>query len=351
MFHMLRGAWLVLIAAVASPAQAPAPQPTKERAQDRAQEPVFDFPDLTGHAEEFAGVETKIKVARYVVIGDAKAWARLWREHDPDRAVPVIDFDNALMVCVFRPEDTSGFRIDCIVRGAFSSDSYSYNVFLKADDRKFRYAMVRVDRTRRDFRFYAQGDMPTVAKAELVARRDVESDREPDPALRVRLLELLDRDRSAQTSAALLALGDPARPLLHEVIAATDSRLYAARAVLHAMDRQEIEAAGRPIRFSEIAFAKACAEVRRRAEFDGSPWYVDSQVRQRDGLWYVATYGTFAVSSEADVCSQPGMQVRMVLRAADGAVVRCDIQRDDRPLHGAFGRNAPGVVPVEEGKE
>jgi hypothetical protein len=59
------------------------------------------------------GTMSNIEAPRQVVVRTASEWQALWKEHDPDRAVPVVDFGESIVVGVFlgsRP--TAGYGVD-----------------------------------------------------------------------------------------------------------------------------------------------------------------------------------------------------------------------------------------------
>jgi hypothetical protein len=61
------------------------------------------------------GADSGIDSARQVTVRTPEAWAALWREHAPDRAVPQVDFAREMVVGVFlgsRP--TAGFGVEIV---------------------------------------------------------------------------------------------------------------------------------------------------------------------------------------------------------------------------------------------
>ena len=59
------------------------------------------------------GTMSNIEEPRQVVVRTAAEWQALWKEHDPDRAAPAVDFAQSVVVAVFlgsRP--TAGFAVE-----------------------------------------------------------------------------------------------------------------------------------------------------------------------------------------------------------------------------------------------
>lgn len=302
---------------------------------------VLRFPDFGTPARVWSGSDTGVVESRYLVIGDAKAWAALWRQHDPGAAVPQVDFSVALVLAVFRPRwGADGFLCDRIAPGALASDQSSFNVHLRATapqqgKHPVRFLMIQVDRTRREFRFYAKDAHPTTATPRLVAR--VESYRGPAPvaSLRAAARTLLDEHRKASPArkrriiVELATIGEPLRPFLNELVAAGGPDLWVCREVLTRMLDEEARVAGKPIRHAEVALAKATAEVLARLGTVASPWFAEQQVRHVQGVWFVVLRGTYRVLSDREAARQPDVAARIAFRAADGGLLRCEVQRGD----------------------
>ncbi|WP_198118342.1 hypothetical protein [Massilia rhizosphaerae] len=64
---------------------------------DVATAAAADVPFRTADATSMSAIHE----ARTVVVKDAAAWARLWKEHAPDRALPAVDFATDMVVGVF----------------------------------------------------------------------------------------------------------------------------------------------------------------------------------------------------------------------------------------------------------
>jgi hypothetical protein len=59
------------------------------------------------------GAMSNIEEPRQVVVRTAAEWQALWKEHDPQRAAPSVDFAQSIVVAVFlgtRP--TAGFAVE-----------------------------------------------------------------------------------------------------------------------------------------------------------------------------------------------------------------------------------------------
>jgi hypothetical protein len=117
------------------------------------------------------------------------------------------------------------------------------------------------------------------------------------------------------------------------------------------MQEQEVAAVGRPVRCSEIALGKAIAEVERRVDVKGKPWYVSKQVRCEGGVWFVSAHGTFRIFNDWDTANQKGVYARVALSAKDGKVLRCDIRRGDEDIDAVIQKSAPGVILVTDEKK
>jgi hypothetical protein len=61
------------------------------------------------------GAMSNIEEPRQAVVRTAAEWQALWKQHDPQRAAPAVDFAQAMVVAVFlgtRP--TAGFAVEII---------------------------------------------------------------------------------------------------------------------------------------------------------------------------------------------------------------------------------------------
>jgi hypothetical protein len=64
-------------------------------------------------AQEWKGDRSGITSPATLVIKDAQAWAELWRRHDPEAAVPSVDFSKKMAVAVFQGSEKP---VQCSVR-------------------------------------------------------------------------------------------------------------------------------------------------------------------------------------------------------------------------------------------
>ena len=92
----------------------------------------------------------------------------------------------------------------------------------------------------------------------------------------------------------------------------------------------EIVAPGKPVRHWEVAFGKARSAALEQVEIKGSPWFLGRDCRLVDGIWYAELYGSFNFSSDSEVVSQKGILARVALRAKDGKVLECKVERRPR---------------------
>jgi protease stability complex PrcB-like protein len=61
------------------------------------------------------GAMSQISSARQVAVTDRDAWARLWREHAPDRPLPNVDFTREMVAAVFMGErPRGGYAIEIV---------------------------------------------------------------------------------------------------------------------------------------------------------------------------------------------------------------------------------------------
>jgi hypothetical protein len=61
------------------------------------------------------GAMSNVEESRQVVVRTAAEWQALWKQHDPDRAAPAVDFAQSIVAGVFlgsRP--TAGFEVDIV---------------------------------------------------------------------------------------------------------------------------------------------------------------------------------------------------------------------------------------------
>ncbi len=317
----------VLVAVVVASA------PVVAQEDDASLPPPFPFPDFEGHAEVWHGATTGIDEQRFAVIGSRTEWAALWREHDANAKPPAVDFRNNLVLCVCNPAGfPNGFRVDKIARGALASDQFSYNVVLAAQPKHPTepgnvFEFVRVPRTRFDFRIFAtNGEKPQrIARVESVpaSSRAVAIEKRAHELLDVQVREPA---RKEATIAALVALGEPARPVLNAVCA--KDRKGDVFLAIEVLQRRLAESvAGHEVRTAEVAIERALAAVKARAKFHGEPWWIGTVVRCEKGVWCVKSQGTWMVSSGMKEASQEDLDVRVALRAEDGKVLACDIER------------------------
>jgi len=61
------------------------------------------------------GEQSFIESERQVVARTAAEWSAVWRQHDPDRPVPMVDFAKEMVVGVFLgSRNTAGFSVEVV---------------------------------------------------------------------------------------------------------------------------------------------------------------------------------------------------------------------------------------------
>ena len=86
---------------------------------------------VVGSWSRLEGQHSRISELRTVAVTDAKAWEKVWKEHDASAPVPAVNFNEESVVAVFLGETkAAGVKIEIVVQNDMI-DASRLNVFYK----------------------------------------------------------------------------------------------------------------------------------------------------------------------------------------------------------------------------
>lgn len=86
---------------------------------------------VVGKWDKLEGQHSRIAQRRAVVVSDAAAWEKVWKEHDQNAPVPSVDFASESVVAVFLGEtQNAGVKVQIVVQKDML-DADRLNVFYK----------------------------------------------------------------------------------------------------------------------------------------------------------------------------------------------------------------------------